>query len=323
VDTKLIPDLSIDRQTFLNLVPCETYPQFRVGHGMATAHHGELFQGVVQEPGGQLHRSLVSLPCKVFKSSATFTATENSEVIVDPTWKVKSRRAVDVALAYCGLEKWGGCLRISSNIPVGWGLGSSTSDVTAAIRATVDAFRRSLSQEEIASLAVKAELASDPVMFGKRVVLFAHREGRVLEELGEDTPDLEILGFNPDPTGAGIDTLAFAPARYSWWEIEAFRPMLSLLRRGIQAQHPRLIGRVASASAEINQKYLPKPHFDRLKAIARTAGAAGFQVAHSGTTVGLLFDPNDPKAQRGIQRAQDLLAEIGITQTWHFHTKET
>lgn len=322
MDTKLIPELSTDKQASLDLAPCETYPRIRVGYGMATAHHGELFQGVVTGKGGQLHRSLVSLPCKVFKSNAIFIASENSEVIVEPTWKVKSRRAVEVALAYSGLEKWGGRLQISSDIPVGWGLGSSTSDVTAAIRAAVDAFGRSLSQEVIASLAVKAEVASDSVMFGKRVVLFAHREGFVLEELGEAMPDLEILGFNPDPTGGGIDTLSFTPARYSWWEIEAFRPMLSLLRRAVQAQHPSLIGRVAAASAEINQKYLPKPHFDQLKAIARTASAVGFQVAHSGTTVGLLFDPNDGKTQRGIQRAQDLLADIGVTQTWHFHTRE-
>ena len=303
--------------------PCKTDAQPKVGHGTATAHHGELFQGVVEGAGGRLHRSLVSLPCTIFKSDAVFIASQNSKVVVEPAWKVKSQKAVELALAHNKLENWGGCLRITSNIPVRWGLGSSTSDVTAAIRAAADAFGRNIGQEEIGSLAVKAELASDSVMFDKRVVLFAHREGLVLEDLGDKIPDMEILGFNTDPTGVGIDTLSLTPMRYTWWELEAFRPMLSLLRRAVQSQQPALIGQVASASAEINQRYLPKPSFEKLKVIVKKAGAVGFQVAHSGTTVGLLFDPNNPLTERGIQWAQDQIAEMGISQTWRFHTRDS
>jgi uncharacterized protein involved in propanediol utilization len=166
-------------------------------------------------------------------------------------------------------------------------------------------------------------VASDSVMFGTSVVLFAHREGFVLEEIGEAMPDLEVLGFNSDSTTSGIDTLSFAPARYSWWEIEAFRPMLSLLRRAVQSRHPSFLGRAASLSAEINQKYLPKRHFDRVRLIAKAADALGYQVAHSGSIVGLLFDPNDGKAERGIHRAENLLAEAGIDETWHFRTSST
>src|SRR6185295_10062531 len=103
----------------------------------------------------------------------------------------------------------------------------------------------------IADLAVRAEIASDPLMFGDRVVLFAHREGHIIEDLGDCLPPLEVVGFNTDPHGNGINTLAYKPARYSWWDIEAFRAIIGLMRRAVQTQSSQLVGRVASASARI------------------------------------------------------------------------
>src|SRR5262249_12428278 len=144
-------------------------------------------------------------------------------------------------------------------------LGSSTSDVTATIRAVAKALDVRLSREVIAHLAVKAETASDPIMFGSRAVLFDHRGGGIIEDFGGQLPALEVVGFNTDPTGAGIDTLNFPPARYRWNEIEAFRPLVGLMRRAVHAQNARLVGRAASASARINQRFLPTPHFDRLE----------------------------------------------------------
>src|SRR5215467_14198483 len=133
----------------------------RTGRGTAIAHHGELFQGVVEGSSGRLHRSLVSLPCRIFKSDATFIPLRNRKINVEPEWKVKALRGVQLALDYTGYGGWGGALRIDSNIAVGWGLGSSNSDVTAAICAVADGLERRLLPEEIAYLAVQAETASD------------------------------------------------------------------------------------------------------------------------------------------------------------------
>jgi len=263
---------------------------------------------------------LVSLPCRIFKSDATFIPLRNRKINVEPEWKVKALRGVQLALDYTGYGGWGGALRIDSNIAVGWGLGSSTSDVTAAIRAVADGLERRLLPEEIAYLAVQAETASDSIMFNDLAILFAHREGKVVEDLGGRLPELDVLGFNTDRSGAGIDTLTFPPARYSWQEIEAFRPLIGLLRRAIQTQNTKLVGYVASASAEINQPYLPKPHFDRLKGIADLVGALGFQVAHSGTTFGLLFDPRCERTETSVRQAQGILTEMGFGPTWRFQT---
>jgi uncharacterized protein involved in propanediol utilization len=285
-----------------------------IGRGSSIGHHGEIFQGVYVNAAGHLQRGLVSLTSDVFRAEALFYPSQNATVIVKPTWKVKAEHAAQLTLDYCKVGQHGGSLVIKNNIPPSWGLGSSTSDVTAAIRAVGAAFGRTLPPAVVANLAVKAEIASDSIMYTDRAVLFAQREGLVLEEFSKQLPSFEVLGFNTNATG--YETLGTPPARYSWWEIEAFRPLIGLLRKAVQTQDARLVGRVASASARINQRHLPKPHFDRLEKLTERVEALGLQVAHSGTVVGLLFDPVDVNIEEKTLEASATLAEVGITSSW-------
>ncbi|WP_394849181.1 amino acid adenylation domain-containing protein [Pendulispora brunnea] len=287
--------------------------------GICTGHHGEILQGVT-ERDGRLHRVLVTLPCPLMKSEASFVPDRSGAVAVEPAWKVKAQRAAELALAWAKRENWGGRLELRSNIPIGCGLGSSTSDVLAAIRAVAAATRKSIEPEIIAKLAVQAETASDSLMFPDRAVLFAHREGRVIEDLGGRLPPLEVLGINTDT--AGIDTLQLTRARYDSAEIEGFRVAIGLLRRAVRDGDPRLLARVATADARVSQRYLPKPHFKKLEELARSVGALGLQVAHSGTVIGLLFDPQDSHNGERIARAKNAVAKLGFGTTWHFRTSE-
>ena len=295
---------------------------FRVGVGLAYAHHGELFQGVFQGGDGRLRRGLVTLPCGIYRSKATLHPDRTGELKLEQPGRVKSLKAVELALAYANQRHLGGVLRLRSNIPAGWGFGSSTCDVVAAIRAVADAFEMNMTPLETAALAVRAEVASDSIMFEESVVLFAQREGLIIEDFRMPLPELEVLGFNTDRSGTGVDTLGFSPARYTCWEIEAFRLLVGLFRRAVELQSAQLLGRVATASAALNQRFLPKPHFERLSHVARSAGAVGIQVAHTGTVVGLLFDPKDSFKAARIQDAQKMLGEMGIKQTWFFYTAE-
>ncbi len=290
------------------------------GRCLAVSHHGEILQGVFEKPRGRLHRGLVSLKCGLFWSEATFWPDATDVLVVDPPSKVKARRAAELTLARFAVDGCGGRLKIQSNIPQCWGLGSSTADVTAAMRALSHTLGFRLSPEVAAHLAVRAEVASNSTMLGDHAVLFAHREGLVLEDFGQALPPLEVLGFNTDPTEAGIDTLDFPPARYTWWEVEAFRPLLGLLRRAVATQDAPLVGYVASASARLNQRYLPKPYFDDLEKLVERVGALGLQVAHSGTIVGLLFDPGDPDLEARIAEAEAALATWRLGPTWRFRS---
>ncbi|KMS85458.1 MULTISPECIES: GHMP kinase [Streptomyces] len=287
-----------------------------LGTGTAPSHHGELLQGVFDD-GGRLRRGLVTLPCPLFASNATVRLDRwETELTVTPSWKTKALRAARTTLEELGMGAYGGQLELRGDVAVGRGLGSSTSDVTAAILAVLDAVGRRLPPERIARIAVAAEAATDPLIYADRMLLFAHREGAVIEDFHRPVPPLGVLGFSV--TDEEIDTLALPPARYNAWEIECFRALRGLLRRAVaHADHAEL-GRISTASARINQRFLPVPRFDRLLEIAEESGALGVQVAHSGTVAALLFAPHGPRVEERTALAARRLAELRITDHWRY-----
>ncbi|MYT68257.1 MULTISPECIES: kinase [unclassified Streptomyces] len=282
-------------------------------------HHGEILQGVF-EHGGRLRRALVTLPCPLYESHAVFEPADSAGVTLADPWRTKARRAAELTLRSLGGVPAGGTLTLTSNIPPSRGFGSSTADVVATIGAVHEAAGRRPSPARYAALAVAAETASDALMYAHRTVLFAHREGEVVEDMGGPLMPLAVVGFGTSAHGLGTDTLVLPPARYSVWEIQAFRPLLGSLRRAVRTGDVALLGRVATASARINQRHLPVPHFPKLLEIARAVGAAGLQVAHSGDVAGLLFDPGAPDLGSRTDHARKRLADLGIDDTWAFTT---
>lgn len=208
----------------------------------------------------------------------------------------------------------GGQLEITSDIPRGIGMGSSTSDVTATIRAVADYHGVALSREAVGALAVRAECASDSIMIDDRVVLFGHRDGEVLETLGHRLPPLVVVGCNTEP-GARVETLRFRPADYHDDEIAAFRVLRAGLRRAIATGDVPLLGRVATASARINQRFLPKPPLTALLDLCHRLGGCGVQVAHSGTVAGVIFDPARPGTAAAVSRCLAGIQRLGLTVT--------
>lgn len=70
----------------------------------------------------------------------------------------------------------------------------------------------------------------------------------------------------------------------------------------------------------MNQRHLPKPAFDRLDVLVTEVEALGLQVSHSGTIVGLLFDPHETDKETKIRQAQTSLRRMGFTHLWRFRT---
>jgi len=165
---------------------------------------------------------------------------------------------------------------------------------------------------------VAAEISSDSSMFGNRAVLFAQREGFVLEYFSGQYPHLCIVGFNTDPNGSGVDTLALPPATYTVKEIKSFQMLRALMRRAIKDGSPALVGRVASSSARINNHHLEKKHFNKLERLVEVVGAVGIQVAHSGTIAGMIFDPATADLSERLFETSVRVAELYGTETWCF-----
>lgn len=297
----------------------------KAGRASAPIHHGEILQGVFRHEGG-LRRGLVTLPCRMHAVHAEFTPHSEGAVTVSPPWKRKAQCAAELALTALGIPA-GGRLVLSDDVPVGRGFGSSTADVVAAIGAVRDAFARPLPQEEVARLAVEAEQAADAVMFTFTSVLFAHRDGEVIEDFGVPLPPLRILGFGSGVTAdagtgtsaaTGVDTLALPPARYSPQEIDHFAELRDAFREAVHTKDVALLGEVATTSTRINQKHLPIPRFEQILAVAGEVGAMGVQTAHSGDIAGLIFDSADPEIDTRTAHGAKLLRDIGITERWEF-----
>jgi len=289
-------------------------PAKDAGVGWAACHHGELLQGVFAAENHESDHALVTLPLRSRGTRATFRTSSDGVIRVFPEDRTKARRAAELTVELCarqGVAAPGGRLDIVSNVPVGRGMGSSTSDVIATIKAVSDCHRVRLAPERIAQLAVLAERACDSIMIDDRVVLFAHRRGAVLEVLGCRLPPLVVIGCVSGPAD-GVDTLELPLAQYAQHEIETFCGLRVALRRSIIAQDVELLGRVATASARINQRFLPKPELDFLIALSGQLSAAGVQIAHSGTVAGLLFDARLPDLTSRIDRCIDALDREGI-----------
>jgi uncharacterized protein involved in propanediol utilization len=294
------------------------HSRHRASTATTTSHHGEILQGVFEDSEGRLRRGLLSMPCHLYSAQATYTPAPGSPLVVHPASKVKARRAAEETLEMLGQAGAGGYLELSGNVPASRGFGSSTCDVLVAVLAVQGAFGRELPSSVIARLAVRAEIASDPLMFGGNPVLFAHRDGIVLEDFGCRLPRLAAVGFGTSPTGSGVDTLALRPAEYTPADATRFRELRDQLRAALTGGDPGLLGEVATASAELNQRNLPIPGLDRIKALIRRTGAVGLQVAHSGDVASLLFDARQPDFARQRDRARALLKDLGINDVWLF-----
>ena len=288
--------------------------------GRAGRHHGEILQGLWW-PQSEAHPDpvpcLVTQPVPGAGSEARFRLAPGRQIEVHPAYKVKAARAARLALDALDANAFGGVLRLRCPIPTGLGLGSSTSDVLATLRAVCLACGTQADTALLARLAVRAEVASDPLMFDS-VVLFAQREGRVLEHWGHWIPEFLVLSIDTDPRSGGRDTLALPlpgdDMRGHYTEL------VQQARAAFQAHDAAAIAAAATRSAELNQITVATREFHALRALSATSGALGLQISHSGTVAGLLFDPQtEPHTFKPLLRRLRTLgmAPLGTYRTGH------
>jgi uncharacterized protein involved in propanediol utilization len=277
----------------------------------AHGHAGELLQGALLHEG-ELRRFLVSLPAPALRSCARFLPSSESELRVTPVWKCKSARAAQLMLAALGLPRQGGALLLSDEIPSGRGLGSSTSDCVAAMRAVALHYGARPTEEQLARLAHQAEQASDSTMFAGGLTAFLHCEGRLLERLEGAIPKLRMLTVEAREKLSPFHTNEAPRPHYSHEQMECFARLLGQLRAAIAVGDLRALGAVASASAAINQEFFPKPHYEPIAHIAQSTQALGLAAAHTGTVLTLLY-PEQAHHDDRIQKAKAQLQFCGLS----------
>jgi uncharacterized protein involved in propanediol utilization len=278
--------------------------------GTAFGHAGEFLQGAVCA-GGATHRILVSIPAPGLRSNARLTESTSDGLAVFPAWKQKSLKAFQLAWAQFSRALPSGRLEIESNIPVSRGLGSSTADCVAAVRAAASHWNRTLHADQIAALAHQAEFYSDATMYEDRLVVFQHCEGRIYESLEGAIPDLRLLIVEPGDGVGKMETDLLARPSYTPEEIRQFTECLARFRNAVAGGDIREIAAIAAISARINQRYHPKQKMREVERIAVATGALGVAVAHSGDIQVLLYSPglfNDEV----LRNAGDELEAVGM-----------
>ncbi|TAK35315.1 MAG: GHMP kinase [Chloroflexota bacterium] len=243
---------------------------------------GELAQGAL----GGVHFH-VSCPVDMYATIEVELDPRLEDITAD-AGHAKARAACEAALADIGGKHLGGKLTIRSPIPRAKGMGSSTADVAGAIYAVGQALGIVLPPRRVAELALEIE-PTDGSIFPD-VVVFDHRQGLILEALGPPPP----LGILCLDFGGEVDTVEFncTDRSAALRETEpATRRALEFIKDGFALQRPDLIGAGATLSAEANQCILFKPAFDSVGRFAEDIGALGVVAAHSGSILGILFDP--------------------------------
>ncbi|GAA1081652.1 GHMP family kinase ATP-binding protein [Tsukamurella spumae] len=282
------------------------------GVGRSTGHHGELLQGRFRCPLQGECPGLVTVPIGTIGSVAVFAPDVSGVVRARTTGGAgdldKARRAAEATLAHLRERDLLGCtggeLRVARTTTVGLGLGSSTADVLAAVRAVADCADAELDADTVARLAVSAEGASDP-LWTDRPILFAHRHGHVIEELGETLPAMLLVRC---VLGGPVDTLTLPAAGAG--DVAEYEELRARLRGAVPAGDAAGVAAVATRSAVLNQSRHHKPRLDRLIAAAERGGALGVQVAHSGNVAGLLFDREYPRER--LRRACTRVRAVGF-----------
>lgn len=256
----------------------------RTGAARVPGTCGELVQG--QLAGGV--DFLITLPVDLWSEVRVRLDGDSARIRVTPTHKVKTKVAVRRALDALNLPGAGAWVDVTSSLPEGKGMASSTADVVAACRATARAAGRTLGAGAISRIARGIE-PSDGLMY-PGVVAYNHRRCELIERLGPPPPFRILIA----DLGGAVDTLAFnrRPKNYTPGEMSIITQAYKWAGAGVRRGDRTLIGRAATLSALVNQRLLPKPHLGELIDIARANGAYGVSVAHSGTVAGLLFNPD-------------------------------
>lgn len=264
---------------------------------------GELAQGMLD---GDYF--LVTCPIDMY-ADAQVELTQGGGGIDAPADAPKSRRAVALTLAHFGYGDMGARLRLSSPLPRGKGMASSTADVSAAIAATAAALgsTAAMTPTLIAQIALQVE-PSDGVML-PHIAVFDHKRGRLAQSLGPPPP-MRVVALD---FGGGVDTLAFNGVNRD----EALKRLqpelaaaLALIRRGIRGGSAADVGKGATVSAIANQRILRKPQLDAALRLAKRVGAVGVNAAHSGTMLGVLLHDDPERAAWAAQRARATLSGV-------------
>lgn len=249
------------------------------GTGTGAGCCGELVQGTLPD-GAQFQ---VTLPIDLASTAVVeLRRARRTSVEVAPRRCTKAARAVLLALSALGAPPCRARLHLRSPLPTGAGMGSSTADVVAAVRAVADALGATCAPALVGRLAGAIE-ASDGTMYGGVAVV--DRRGGLLLSLPW-WPRFHVVALVPD---RAVDTaeVDLAGQRSN---AARYRELLDQVVEGASGRDASAFLDAARTSAALNQPFVPNRLLGLAPGLAHRTGALGWNVAHTGSALGLFFD---------------------------------
>ncbi|MFJ6695316.1 kinase [Streptomyces sp. NPDC091272] len=276
------------------------------GVGAAFGTFGELLQGVLPEKDGDF---LVTLPVARWTMATFRQESASGELEVWPPHKSKAlrlARMIEELAPERARSARGGTLTVSSVIPEGKGLASSSADLVATARAVGRALGIAMPPAHIERLLARIE-PTDGVLY-PGIVAFHHRSVRLRAVLGS-LPAMAVVGVDE---GGSVDTVDFnrIPKPFTAADRRAYADLLARLTDAVRGRNLVEVGRVATRSAQMNQHLCHKGLFDPMLVVCREVGGLGVAVGHSGTTLGVLLDATDRAYTRRVTEAAQACSEL-------------
>jgi L-threonine kinase len=266
--------------------------QPREGRGSAPGTCGEFIQGLLPD-GTRFH-----VTCPINMSStvvAKLRPADEMSVIGLRDHQSKLALAIEYTVDRLEIGPQEVTIWPWSDIDVGKGMGSSTADVLAGIRAVANAVGRQLDESEEGALAARVE-SSDGSMY-PGIAAVNHKTCEMVKAW-DWFPEFAIVMLVPRER---VDT----PSVPFTGQEELAEDYASLLANMDIAIAERSLSRFAqqsTRSAELNQRFLVNPYSRTLSKQLDELGALGLNVGHTGTVCGLLF-PNTEEGQIAASEA--------------------
>lgn len=180
-------------------------------------------------------------------------------------------------------------LKLTSDLPRGKGLASSTADLAVTAATVAQWLGHTLSPEQLSRHCAQLEPTDSILHPG--LVLMDPLTGMVSRTYGQP-PSMSVLVLEGLET---IETKTFRRQDHHLRRQACQKEMaaaLDLFEKGYRQKNHRLLADACYQSALAQQYFYPHPALETLHQLAIDHGAWGVNVAHSGSSMGILHDPN-------------------------------